>query len=97
MKKLVLHAASFDTFWAHYFYNQDRDFIDKLESLGYQLYQSDQTDLNDADIILFSEATSVGLQRFGLSHKIKYIAKKLLGFKICIVFISAALSISVIL
>ena len=78
MKKIVIHAATFDTFWAHYYVNKDKDFIDKLESLGYQIYQSDQMDLLSADIILFSEATSVGLQRLGLLHKIKHIAKILL-------------------
>lgn len=79
MKKIVFHSASFETFWAHYSYNQDKDFINKLESLGYKLFPSNQTDLDDADIILFSEATSVGLHRFGLYQKIKHIAKRLLG------------------
>ena len=79
MKSIVLHAASFDTYWAHYYVNKDQDFIDKFESLGYRLYQSDQIELKDADIILFCEATSIGLQRFGLFHKIKYLGKILLG------------------
>jgi len=78
MKKIVLHAASFDTFWAHYFFNQDQDFIDKLESLGYCLFLSNQTELKDADIILFCEATSIGLHRIGLLHKFRRIAKILL-------------------
>ena len=72
MKKIVLHSESFDTFWAHYFFNRDQDFINKLESLGYQLFQSNQTELKDADIILFCEATSVGLHRFGLVRRIKH-------------------------
>ena len=79
MKKLVLHAASFNTFWAHYYVNKDQDFIDKLHELGYGFYQSDQIDLIDADIILFCEATSIGLYRFKLNHKIRYLAKLLLG------------------
>jgi len=72
MKKLVLHASTFNTFWAHYFFNRDQDFINKLESLGYRLFQSNQTELKDADIILFCEATSVGLHRFGLVRRIKH-------------------------
>ncbi len=79
MKKLVLHAATFATFWAHYAVYQDRGFIDRLASLGYGLFLSNQTDLQNADYILFSEATSVGLQKFGLLNKIKYVAKILLG------------------
>jgi hypothetical protein len=79
MKKLVLHASSFNTFWAHYYVNTDQDFIDRMKSLGYELLQSDQTDLKSADIILFCEATSIGLHRFGLYHKIKHIAKIILG------------------
>jgi hypothetical protein len=78
-KKIVLHAASFDTFWAHYFFDHDQDFIDKLESLGYCLFFSNQTELKDADIILFCEATSVGLHRIGLLHKIRRLANILLG------------------
>jgi hypothetical protein len=79
MKKLVLHASSFNTFWAHYYVNKDEDFINRLDSLGYSLYQSDQIDMKDADFILFCEVTSIGLHRFGLFHKIKYAAKILLG------------------
>jgi alpha(1,3/1,4) fucosyltransferase len=79
LKKIVFHASSFEGFWAHYTFFNDRNFIDKLNSLGYELFLSNQTELDDADLILFSEATSVGLQRFGLSRKIKHIAKLLLG------------------
>ena len=56
-----------------------RNFIEKLNTLGYDLFLSNQTELDDADLILFSEATSIGLHRFGLSRKMKYIGKLLLG------------------
>ena len=79
LKKIVFHASSFEGFWAHYSFFNDRNFIDKLNSLGYDLFLSNQTELDDADLILFSEATSVGLYRFGLSRKIKHVVKLLLG------------------
>jgi alpha(1,3/1,4) fucosyltransferase len=79
LKKIVFHASSFESFWAHYSFFNDKDFIDKLNSLGYDLFLSNQTELDDADLILFSETTSVGLHRFGISRKIKHIAKLLLG------------------
>ena len=66
MKKIILHAQSFNTFWAHYYVNKDEDFISRLASLVYELIQSDQIELKDADFILFCEATSIGLHRFGL-------------------------------
>jgi len=78
MKKLVIHIATFDTFWAHYSAHRDQDFIDKLASLGYSMFLSNQTEIHNADIILFSEATSVGLQRFGLSRRIRQGVKKLI-------------------
>lgn len=79
LKKIVFHALSFEGFWAHYSFFNDRNFIDKLNSLGYDLFLSNQTELDNADLILFSEATSVGLYRFGLSRKIKHVGKLLLG------------------
>jgi alpha(1,3/1,4) fucosyltransferase len=79
MRKILFHAASFNSFWAHFSFPEDKDFIDKLNSLGYDLGFSDRMDLNEADYIIFSEATSIGLHRFGLMQKVKYLAKLLLG------------------
>jgi alpha(1,3/1,4) fucosyltransferase len=79
LKKIVFHASSFEGFWAHYSFIYDKFFTDKLNSLGYDFFLSDQTELDDADLILFSEATSIGLHRFGLSRKLKHVVKLMLG------------------
>lgn len=79
MKKIVLHATSFDGFWAHYLFFKDKHFVNRLNSLGYDFYLSDQTELGDADLILFLEATSAGLQHFGFSQKLKKFVKSLIG------------------
>jgi alpha(1,3/1,4) fucosyltransferase len=79
LRKIVLHSDSFEGFWAHYLFFRDKHFIERLNALGYEFYLSNQTRLDDADLIIFLEATSVGLQHFGLSQRIKYILKIVSG------------------
>lgn len=69
MKKIILHAASFDTFWAHYNVHQDKHFINELYKLGYQFLLSNETTINDEDYILFSEVSSLGAQSLHISYR----------------------------
>ena len=79
LKKIVLHTTSSEGFWAHYLFFKDIHFVERLNSLGYDFYLSDQTELDDADLILFLEATSAGLQHFGLTQLVKHIVKIIIG------------------
>ena len=79
LKKIVLHTTSSEGFWAHYLFFKDKHFVERLNSLGYDFYLSDQTELADADLILFLEATSAGLQHFGLKQRAKHILKIIIG------------------
>ncbi len=79
MKILMLHAADFNRFWAHYYFYKDPFFINELEKLGYRLVLSTQTKVVDCDKVLFVEATSVGLHRFRLKSKIGKLIRKLSG------------------
>ena len=80
MKKILLHKHSFKTFWAHYFFHEDQQFLDKLEELGYELELSNQIEsIKGCDYALFVGAESVGLQRFRVKSALKYYIKKIIG------------------
>lgn len=79
MKTLMLHASSFNTFWAHYYFYTDPHFLTRLQSLGYDIVFSDKAPIDRGDWILFCEASSIGLERFpvGIRTKIKCFLKQI--------------------
>lgn len=79
MKTIVFHATSFETFWAHYSFYTDDNFMQRMASLGYKIAFSDKTDVSTADYIIFQDVTSVGLHRFQQKRKIRHAARRLLG------------------
>lgn len=66
----MLHAAHYNTFWAHYYFYEDPFFINKVEELGYRLVLSIQANVVECDKFLFVEAYSVGLHHFRLKSKL---------------------------
>lgn len=79
MKTLMLHAAHFNTFWAHYYFYEDPFFINRVEELGYHLVLSTQANVVECDKVLFLEATSVGLHRFRLKSKVGQLIREISG------------------
>jgi hypothetical protein len=79
MKFILIHASTFETNWAHYSFIKDPVFVNKLSSLGYQLCLSTDTEPEKVDWIIFSEATSIGIHRFGFFNRFKYYINLLFG------------------
>jgi alpha(1,3/1,4) fucosyltransferase len=79
LKTLILFANSFDTHWAHYSVHLDPHFINRLQSLGYNLVLSDKAQKERSDWTLFGEASSIGLDKFpvGIINKIKCFLKQI--------------------
>ncbi|MBU0633905.1 MAG: hypothetical protein KKA52_02460 [Candidatus Omnitrophica bacterium] len=61
MKTLVFHASSFKSFWAHYNVSADPYFLTRLQSLGYNFALSDKAPIDRGDMVLFFEASSIGM------------------------------------
>jgi hypothetical protein len=80
MKKILLHAESYDSFWAHYSLINDKFFHDEFRKLGFQLYRTNECDPEDADFIIFLEAKTIVSNLFifkllDYRKKIKFFAK----------------------
>jgi hypothetical protein len=59
MKKILLHAESYDAFWAHYSLVNDGFFKDEFKKLGYRIYTSYECEPEEADYIIFIEAKTL--------------------------------------
>ncbi len=79
MRRLVLHSASFKTYWAHYYFFADPQFASRLRERGYRLTLSEGVELEKNDYLLFMDATSVGLERFSIENRLKEIPRRALG------------------
>jgi hypothetical protein len=80
MKKILLYAATYESFWAHYSFLNDKLFYEEFMKLGYQLYRSNDCEPEDADYIIYLEAKTIvsNLFIFNLldyKKKIKFLAK----------------------
>jgi hypothetical protein len=80
MKKILLHAESYDSFWAHYSLINDKFFHDEFRKLGFQLYKTNECEPEDADFIIFLEAKTIVsnlfiFQLLDFRKKIKFLAK----------------------
>jgi hypothetical protein len=80
MKKILLHAESYDSFWAHYSLINDKFFHDEFRKLGFQLYRTSECEPEDADFIIFLEAKTIVSNLFifkllDYKKKIKFFAK----------------------
>jgi hypothetical protein len=84
MANILFHTAKYETFWAHYNVHLDRDFSLRMASNDYALILSSTIDIDNMkniDWFMFSEATSVGLYRFGKKQKIKQLIKEITGIR----------------
>ncbi len=84
MRRIILHATSFKSFWAHYYLYEDNSFYEEFAKLGYQLLLSNQTIITNEDYILFVEARSLGYFKCVLPHlqfsaKIRYLIRYFLN------------------
>ena len=86
MKRLILHATSFNSFWAHYSLLEDSMFYETFRNNGYELKLSNSTEITDQDYVLFVEAKSLNYLPYllrnmglisGIKFGLKYFLKKL--------------------
>lgn len=82
MKKILLYAETYDSFWAHYSLVNDNYFYEEFYKNGCQLLRSNECTPEEADYIIFLEAKTIVNNFFlfsslSLKHKIKYLIKLL--------------------
>lgn len=86
MRRIVLHATSFNSFWAHYSLLEDIYFADTLRKNGFELVMSNKTEITDDDYVLFLEAKSLNYLPYllrnmgfwdGMKFLLKYFLKEL--------------------
>ena len=80
MKKILLHAATYESFWAHYSLVNDKLFYDEFKKFGCQIYTSKECEPEEADFIIYLEAKTIVsnlfiFNLFGLKKKSKFLAK----------------------
>jgi hypothetical protein len=80
MKKILFHADSYESFWAHYSLVNDKLFYEEFKKFGYQLFTSKECEPDEADFIIFLEAKSIVSNSFifnliDFKKKIKFLVK----------------------
>lgn len=80
MKKILLHAETYDSFWAHYSLVNDKFFYEEFKRFGFQLYTSKDCAPEEADFIIYLEAKTIVPNSFifsllDLKQKVKFLAK----------------------
>jgi hypothetical protein len=82
MKKILLNADSYDSFWAHYSFVNDKNLFEEFKKYGFEVFTNKECEPEEADIIIFLEAKSIVsdyffFKKIGVFQKLKFIVKKI--------------------